>query len=113
MHAPIEGYWVVVKRVLRYLKGMIFYGLHVTRCSFLSLHGFTNVDRAGNVDDHNFTGAYLVYFDNTLISLKSSKQCTVVCSSTKDEYKALANGVNPQPKFLGIIKILNFSPRLK
>jgi len=68
IHVLIEGYWVVVKRVLRYLKGMTFYGLHITHCSLLSLYGFTNVDRPGNVDDHNFTGAYLVYFGNTVIS---------------------------------------------
>jgi hypothetical protein len=92
---------------------MTFYGLHITRCSLLSLYGFTNVDRPGNVDDHNFTGAYLVYFGNTVISWKSSKQRIVVRFSTKAEYKVLANGVNPQPEFLGIIKILNFSPRLK
>jgi hypothetical protein len=54
-----------------------------------------------------------MYLGNTFISWKSSKQRTVVRSSTKAEYKALANGVNPQPEFLSIIKILNFSPRLK
>ena len=37
-------------------------------------------------------GGYLVFFGQTLISWKSSKQCIIACSSTETEYKALANG---------------------
>jgi histone deacetylase 1/2 len=35
---------------------------------------------------------YLVFFCQTPISWKSGKQCTVARSSTKAEYKALADG---------------------
>ncbi|XP_073268322.1 uncharacterized protein [Populus alba] len=68
------------------------YGLHITRDSSLSLHGFTDADWAGSIDDRKSTGGYLVYLGSTPISWKSGKQRTVARSSTEAEYKALADG---------------------
>lgn len=68
MHALVDAYWVVVKRILCYLNGSVSFGLHITYSSSFSLHGFTNVDWASNVDGHKSTSIYLIYFDYTLIS---------------------------------------------
>jgi hypothetical protein len=73
MHVPIEDHWAAVKHILRYLQAMTSYGLHVTRRSPLSLYGFTNIDWANSVDDQKYTGGYLVYLENTLVSWKSGK----------------------------------------
>jgi hypothetical protein len=51
MHAPTEDHWAAVKRILRYLQATTSYGLHITRDSSLSLHGFTDADWAGSIDD--------------------------------------------------------------
>jgi hypothetical protein len=58
----------------------------------LTLHGFTDADWAGSIDDQKSTGGYLVYLGSTPISWKSGKQRTVARSSTEAEYKALADG---------------------
>jgi histone deacetylase 1/2 len=92
MHAPTEDHWAAVKHILRYLQATTSYGLHVTRGSPLSLHGFTDADWADSVDDRKSTGGYLVYLGNTPISWKSGKQYTIARSSTEAEYKALADG---------------------
>ena len=92
MHAPTEGHWAVVKRILRYLKGTSSFGLHLTRDTTLSLHGFTDADWAGSIDDRKSTGGYMVFLGSTPISWKSGKQRTVARSSTEAEYKALADG---------------------
>jgi hypothetical protein len=68
MHAPTDSHWVVVKRILRYLKGTTSYGFHITRGSSFALHGFTDADWAGSIDDRKSTGGYLVFFSQTLIS---------------------------------------------
>jgi len=51
-----------VKRILRYLQGTTSYGLHITRGSSFALHGFTDADWAGSIDDHKLTDGYLVFF---------------------------------------------------
>jgi len=51
MHAPTDSHWAAVKRILRYLNGTTTHGLHITHSSFFPLHGFTNADSAGSIDD--------------------------------------------------------------
>jgi hypothetical protein len=92
MHAPTESHWAAVKRILRYLRGTASHGLHITRSSSFALHGFTDADWAGSIEDRKSTGGYLVFFGQTPISWKSGKQRTVARSSTEAEYKALADG---------------------
>jgi histone deacetylase 1/2 len=91
MHAPTDSHWAAVKRILRYLKGTTSHDLHITRSPSFTLHGFTNTDLAGRIDDRKSMGGYLVFFGQTLISWKSGKQRTVARSSTEAEYKALAD----------------------
>ena len=76
MHAPIDFYWGVVKRILHYLQGTTTYGLHITRNSSFALHGFTNSDWACGTDDCKSTSGYLVFFGQKLVLWKSSKQRT-------------------------------------
>jgi hypothetical protein len=44
MHAFEDAHWVIVKRIMHYFKGTIFFGLHITRNSSSSLHVFTYTD---------------------------------------------------------------------
>ena len=51
MHAPTKTYQAAVKRILHQLKGTSSFGLHLTCGSSFSLHGFTDADWAGSIDD--------------------------------------------------------------
>ena len=62
MHALTYSHWAVVKRILCYLRGMTSYGFHITRGSSFALHGFTDADWAGSIDDRKSTSDYLVFF---------------------------------------------------
>lgn len=46
---------MVVKRILRYLKGTKEYGLWYKKGSNLELRAFTNVDCIGSIDDRKST----------------------------------------------------------
>jgi histone deacetylase 1/2 len=91
MHAATDSHWATVKLILRYLRDTASHGLHITRSSSFALHGFTDADWAGNVEDRKSTGGYLVFFGQKPISWKSGKQRIVARSSTEAEYKALAD----------------------
>jgi hypothetical protein len=47
---------------------MTSHGLHITHSPSFALHGFTNTDLAGSIDDRKSMSGYLVFFGQTLIS---------------------------------------------
>lgn len=91
MHAPTENHWVALKRILRYLKGTIHYGLFLRKNSPLQLSAFSDSDWGGERDTGRSTTGYVVYLGSNPISWKSSKQKSVSRSSSEAEYKAVAN----------------------
>jgi hypothetical protein len=91
LHAPTTAHWLAVKRILRYLHGTCRFGILIRRSSSLLLSAFSDVDWAGNVDDRRSTGGFAIFLGPNLITWFAHKQATVSRSSTKAEYKALAN----------------------
>ena len=67
MQAPTNAHFVVLKRLLRYVKGTIDQGLVFTPGSF-DLHAFSDSDWAGDCHDRKSTSGYCVFFGSNLIS---------------------------------------------
>ena len=79
-----------VLRILRYLKGTIFYGLHFSSHSSLTLQAYSDADWAGDPTDRRSIIGYCFMLGDSLISWRSKKQTVVARSSTEAEYRALA-----------------------
>ena len=91
MHCPTDLHWSATKRILRYLAGSLSHGIHIRRWGTpLALHGFSDADWAGDVDDFVSTNAYVIYLGGSPISWSSRKQKWVARSSTEAEYRAVA-----------------------
>ncbi|RVW98037.1 Retrovirus-related Pol polyprotein from transposon RE1 [Vitis vinifera] len=91
LSAPRSTHYVVVLRILRYLKGTLFHGLFYSAQSPLVLHAFFDADWAGDPTDCRSTTGYCFFLGSSLISWRSKKQTFVARSSTEVEYRALAD----------------------
>ncbi|XP_019168035.1 PREDICTED: uncharacterized protein LOC109163785 [Ipomoea nil] len=91
MHSPTTEHWAMLKRVLRYVKGTLHFGLFIRPSSSVAVHAFSDSDWAGDPTDRKSTSGFAVFLGGNLISWSCRKQRTVARSSTKAEYKALAD----------------------
>ncbi|OWM63729.1 hypothetical protein CDL15_Pgr005991 [Punica granatum] len=73
MHCPTTAHWMAVKRILCYLKGIITYGLHIRPSPISSIHGFSDVDWAGNPDDRRSVSGFIVFLGSNPVSWSSKK----------------------------------------
>ena len=71
--APKESHIIVVKRILRYLKGTTEYGFWYPKCNNIIIQAFIDVDWAGSIDYHESTREALEYLRQKLGILPSSQ----------------------------------------
>lgn len=93
MANPLESHWKAVKRILRYLKGTLNFGLHLTPAPAtdkFSLFAFSDANWGSDPDDRRSTSGFCIYFGENLVSWSSKKQVLIACSSTKTEYRSMA-----------------------
>ena len=93
MQQPSQIHWEATKRILRYLKGTIFHGLHLCSSQSHCLIAYSDSDWGGNLDNHNSTSAYVIYFGGNQISWSFKKQCSVARSSIEAKFRAIAAAV--------------------
>ena len=90
LHAPTTDHWTAVKRILRYVKYTLGYGLKITKSSSMLVSAFSDSDWASDPDDRRSTGGFAIFIGHNLVSWCARKQPTVSRSSTEAEYKAIA-----------------------
>lgn len=88
MHTPTVGHHQLLKRLLRYIKGTLDFGLCITSSS-LVLTSYSDSDWASDPADHRSITEYSSFLGLVLISRSTKKQQTVARSSAEAEYRAL------------------------
>jgi hypothetical protein len=61
MQAPTTSHWAAIKRILRYLKLTLSYGLQIHKSLSNIVSAFTYANWVGSVDDRRSTGGYAIF----------------------------------------------------
>ena len=83
---------VAVKRILRYIKGTLDYGILYTNHEF-SPRFFCDANWAGDKETRRSTTGFCCSLGSGVVSWLSKKQPTVALSTTEAEYRAAAQAV--------------------
>jgi hypothetical protein len=79
---PKHENWIVAKRVLRYIRGTLNYGLRYTSSGDIQLHGFTDSGWEGSAKEKRSTSGMCFSLGSAMISWGSRKQKFVALSTT-------------------------------
>jgi hypothetical protein len=73
MHDPRESHPAFLKRILRYVKGTLSYGLRIGTGPVDSLTTYSDADWVGCPDSQRSTSGYFVFLGGTLVSWSSKR----------------------------------------
>lgn len=90
MENPTHNHMNAVKRVLRFVKGTMDFGVHYKRNGGSILEAFSDSDYAGDLNSRRSTSSYALFLSDTVISWSSKKQPVVTLSTTEAEFVAAA-----------------------
>ncbi|CAA7042757.1 unnamed protein product [Microthlaspi erraticum] len=89
---PSTHHWQAVKRVLKYLRGTMDYGLCYGGFPSV-LEGYSDASWITNVEDHTSTSGWVFLLGGGAISWASKKQTCITSSTMESEFVALAAAV--------------------
>ncbi|GJZ32577.1 ribonuclease H-like domain-containing protein [Tanacetum coccineum] len=92
MHDPHEPHLSALKRILRYVRGSLDYGLQLFSSS--TLVAYLDADWVSCPTTQRSTSGYCVFHSNNLLSWSSKRQQTLSHSSAEAEYCGVANVVS-------------------
>ena len=83
MDVPRSVHYATVLRILRYVKGTLYHGLHYSSRSSLEFHTYSDADWAGDPTDRCSITGFCFLLGTSLVSWCSKKQDVVFRSSTE------------------------------
>lgn len=105
---PREQHWRAVKRVFRYLKGTMDFGLVYRKVNEPKLVCYTDADWAGDHENRRSISGMVSFLSTGPISYKSQQQPVVAMSTTESEYIAAAVAIKELiwlQRFLSELKV--------
>lgn len=109
MHCPTIIHQTTTKRLLRYLKNTIFYGITLCTSISLMLTNYSDADWVGNLDDCSSTFTYFILLNTDPVLLSSKKQYAIAQSSIEVEYQSLTTAVAKPMWLFSLFQELKFS----
>ena len=89
--SPKETHVTIIKRIFKYLKGTMEYGLWYPKSQYFNLKTFADVDWVRSVVDRKRTSGKTFFLGNCLVSWLSKKQSSISLSTAEAKYTAAAS----------------------
>ncbi|XP_019181985.1 PREDICTED: uncharacterized protein LOC109177138 [Ipomoea nil] len=67
IHSPITAHRSLLKRVLRYVKGTLHFGLHIRKSASVDMHAFSDSDWAGDPNERRSMSGFAVFLGSSLV----------------------------------------------
>ncbi|XP_050888292.1 uncharacterized mitochondrial protein AtMg00810-like [Lathyrus oleraceus] len=83
MEAPTTTHFKATKRILRYIKGTINFGLHYYSSNNYEIIGYSDSDWSGDLDDRKSTIGFVFFMGDTAFTWMSKKQPIAHCQLVK------------------------------
>lgn len=109
METPTMTYMKTAKRILRYIKGTLDYGLVYSSSNEFKLVGYSDSDWGGDSDDRKSTTGYVFYLGDTAFTWSSKKQSVVALSTCEAEYVTATSSVCHAIWLRNLLKTLGVS----
>nr|GEY37445.1 ribonuclease H-like domain-containing protein [Tanacetum cinerariifolium] len=93
MHDPREPHFTALKRILRYVRGTITFGLQLYASSTAQLTACTYADWDGCPVTRRSTSRYCVFLGDNLLSWFAKRHVALSRSSAEAEYRGVTNVV--------------------
>ncbi|KAL5540945.1 hypothetical protein UlMin_044921 [Ulmus minor] len=93
MENPTTTHFKTTKRILRYIKGTIDFGLLYSFSNDYKLVGYSDSDCGGDIDDRKSTSGFVFFMGDTAFTWMSKKKPIVTLSSCEAEYVAATSCV--------------------
>ena len=107
MEHPTTTHFKAAKRILRYIKGTINFGLYYSISDDYKLVGYSDSDWGGDVDDRKSTSGFVFFIGETAFTWMSKKQPIVTLSTCEAEYVAATSCVCHAIWLRNLLKELN------
>nr|GEW11786.1 ribonuclease H-like domain-containing protein [Tanacetum cinerariifolium] len=88
-----QPHFSALKRILRYVRGTLSYGLQLYSSTTSTLAAYSDADWAGCPTTRWSSSGYCVFLGNNLLSWSSKRQFTISRSSVEAKYRCVANAV--------------------
>ena len=107
MQNPKKPHLEVARRILRYVKSTLGYGLLYKKGGDCKLAGFCDADYAGDYDTRHSTTGYVFILGSGAISWCSKRQPIVSLSTTEAEYRAATMAAQESTWLMQLLKDLH------
>lgn len=111
---PNETHWKAVKRILRYVKGTLDYGICFSGRQDVEIEvlGYVDADWAGDIVTRKSQSGYVFQLCGGPISWSSKKQAVVALSTTEAEYVAASFAAQELIWLRRLLQELGFEQRM-